>query len=97
MGSADRTYFWFRGYAYQVVQDLVAYDPRHLEALLAGDRVDNDVAVDADEVLRVEDTVLILTRPVLLALSSQQAWAWLFKRAQPCALVVWAACCEWHC
>jgi hypothetical protein len=43
-----------------VVQDLIANDARHLEALLAGNGVDNHVAVDANEVLRVEDAVLIL-------------------------------------
>jgi hypothetical protein len=43
-----------------VVEDLVADDARHFEALLAGDRVDNYIAVDADEVLRIEDAVLIL-------------------------------------
>lgn len=43
-----------------MVQDLVADDPCHLEALLGGDRVDNHVAVDADEVLRVENAVFIL-------------------------------------
>jgi hypothetical protein len=95
VGSADWTYFWFWGYTYQVVENLVADDARHLEALLAGDRVDNDVAVDADEVLRVEDAVLILRAPVLLATSSQQAWAWLFGRAAPCAGCVGAAWCGW--
>jgi hypothetical protein len=43
-----------------VIEDLVADDTRHFEALLAGDRVDNHVAMDADEVLRVEDAVLVL-------------------------------------
>jgi hypothetical protein len=45
---------------YKVVQDLVADDARHFEALFAGDGVDNHVAMDADEVLGVEDTVFIL-------------------------------------
>ena len=43
-----------------MVEDLIADDARHLEALFAGDRVDDHVTVDADEVLRVEDTVFIL-------------------------------------
>jgi hypothetical protein len=43
-----------------MVEDLVADDARHFEALLAGDRVDDHVAMDADEVFRVEDAVLIL-------------------------------------
>jgi hypothetical protein len=57
---------------YEVVQNLVADDARHFEALLAGDRVDDHVAVDADEVFRVEYAVFILDggesvsrRPVL--------------------------------
>jgi hypothetical protein len=74
VGGADSTYFRLWAYTYQVVEDLVADDARHLEALLAGDRVDNDVAVDADEVLRVEDAVLILQGTELLATTSQQAW-----------------------
>lgn len=44
----------------QVVEDLVAYYAGHFERLLVGDRVHDHVAVDADEVLRVEDAVLIL-------------------------------------
>ena len=43
-----------------MVEDLVADDACHFEALLAGDRVDNHIAVDADEVLRVKNAVLIL-------------------------------------
>lgn len=45
---------------HEVIEDLVSYDARHFEALLAGDRVDNHVAMDADEVLGIEDAVLIL-------------------------------------
>ena len=45
---------------YQVVQDLVSDDAHHLEALLAADRVDDHVAVDANEVLGVEDAVFVL-------------------------------------
>jgi hypothetical protein len=45
---------------YKVVQDLVPDDAHHLEALLAADRVDDHVAVDADKVLGVEDAVLVL-------------------------------------
>ena len=60
---------------YQVIENLVAYDPGHLEALLAGDRVHDHVAMDADEVLGVENAVFILQsgdvsrRPVLNELS----------------------------
>ena len=43
-----------------MVQDLVADDAAHLEALLARDRIHNHVAVDADEVLAVQDGVLVL-------------------------------------
>lgn len=45
---------------YQVVQDLIPDDAHHLEALLAADRVDDHVAVDANEVLGVKDAVFIL-------------------------------------
>jgi len=47
-------------FAYKVVQDLVPDDAHHLEALLAADRVDDHVAVNADKVLGVEDAVLVL-------------------------------------
>jgi hypothetical protein len=43
-----------------VVQNLVSDYPRHLEALLAGHRVHNHVAMNADEMLGIEDTVFIL-------------------------------------
>lgn len=43
-----------------MVQDLISDDAHHLEALLAANRVDDHVAVDADEVLGVEDAVFIL-------------------------------------
>jgi hypothetical protein len=43
-----------------VVQDLVSDDAHHFEALLAADGVDDHVAVDADEVLGVENAVLVL-------------------------------------
>ena len=52
---------------YKVVQDLVADDPRHLEALLRGHRVDDQVAMDADEVLRVKNAVLILRRSEIVS------------------------------
>lgn len=47
-------------YTYKVVQDLVPNDAHHLKALLAANRVDDHVAVDADKVLGVEDAVLVL-------------------------------------
>jgi len=50
---------------YEVVQDLVADDARHFEALLACDRVDNHVAMDANKVLRVENAILILVKTVI--------------------------------
>jgi hypothetical protein len=43
-----------------VVEDLVADDAGHFEALLRGYRVDDHVAMDADEVFRIEDAVFIL-------------------------------------
>lgn len=47
-----------------MVEDLVADDATHFEALLARDRVDDHVAVDADEVLAVEDGVFVLARRI---------------------------------
>jgi hypothetical protein len=49
-----------RGYTYKVVQDLVTDDACHFVALFAGDRVDNDVAMNTNEMFRIEDAVLIL-------------------------------------
>jgi hypothetical protein len=43
-----------------VVEDLVADDAGHFEALFRGYRVDDHVAMDADEVFRIEDAVFIL-------------------------------------
>jgi hypothetical protein len=43
-----------------VVQNLVSYDAHHLEALLAADRVDDHVAMNANEVLGVKNAVLVL-------------------------------------
>src|SRR5688500_12117850 len=45
-----------------MIQNLIANDPRHLKALLAGDGIHNHVAVDADEVFGIEDAVFILER-----------------------------------
>lgn len=47
-----------------MVQDLVSDDAHHLEALLAADGVDNHVAMNADEVLGVENAVLVLASSV---------------------------------
>jgi len=49
---------------YKVVEDLVTNDARHLETLLAGHRIDNQVAMDANEVLRIQNAVLILASGV---------------------------------
>ena len=43
-----------------MVQNLIPDDATHLEALLAGYRIDDDVAVYTDKVLGVEDGVFIL-------------------------------------
>jgi hypothetical protein len=61
------TYDILAGGTHEVVENLVADDARHLEALLAGDRVDNHVAMDANEVLRVEDAILILKGSVIVS------------------------------
>lgn len=45
---------------YQVVQDLVSDDLDHLKGLRRSYRVHKHVPVDPNEVLRVENTVLIL-------------------------------------
>ena len=45
---------------YKVIEDLVPDDADHLEGLPRGDRVDQHVPMNPDEVLGVEDTVLIL-------------------------------------
>lgn len=45
---------------YEVVQQLLADNLHHLEGGFGGHRVDKHIAVDADEVLAVHDTVLIL-------------------------------------
>jgi hypothetical protein len=43
-----------------VIQNFVANDSHHLEALLAADAVDDHVTVDADEVLAVQNGVFVL-------------------------------------
>lgn len=48
----------------EVIEDLVPYDPRHLKALLAVDRIDDYIAVYANEVLGVQDAVFILSRSI---------------------------------
>jgi hypothetical protein len=89
------------GDTYKVIENLVTNDACHFKALLAGDRVDNHVAMDADEMFRVENAVLILNEAGLLAEFSKQASikpryssAW-----RPCAPVEWcdvdAACFWW--
>ena len=47
-----------------MIQNLVPNNLDHLERLQRGDAVDEHVAMDADEVLRVEDAVLVLARCV---------------------------------
>ena len=55
------------GETYEVVEDLITNDARHLEALLAGDRVDNHVAMDTNKVLGVKNAVLILEKAFMSA------------------------------
>ena len=50
--------------AYQVIENLVPYDPAHLEALLAPHGVHNHVSMYANEVLAVQDGVLVLARRI---------------------------------
>lgn len=44
----------------QVVKDLVPDNADHLKRLLRGERIDQHVSMDADEVFRVENAVLVL-------------------------------------
>lgn len=46
--------------AYQMVEDLVSDDGHHVKGHPRTDRVYNHVAMDADEMLRIENGVLIL-------------------------------------
>ena len=48
----------------QMIQDLVPDDADHLKALFRADGIDNHVAVDADEVFRVENRVFVLASGV---------------------------------
>lgn len=43
-----------------MVQDLIANDRHHVKGLARGHRVYNDVAMDTNEMLRVQDTIFIL-------------------------------------
>jgi hypothetical protein len=61
------------GETHEVVEDLIPDDARHLETLLACDRVDDHVAVDTDEVLGVKNAVLILVKATILAVFTYQA------------------------
>lgn len=47
-----------------MIENLVSYDSDHLEALLACNGVDNHVAMDADEMLAVENAVFVLASSV---------------------------------
>ncbi len=63
------------GERYQVVEDLVTQDPDHLERLLGSDRVDEHVAMDADEVFRVQYRVFILKQGHAAMAASMSAGA----------------------
>lgn len=52
---------------HEVVEDLVTNNTRHLEALLACDGIDDHVAMDTNEVLRVKNAILILVTVVTSA------------------------------
>lgn len=43
-----------------MVENLVSDDPEHVKGLAGSDGVDDHVAMDADEVFRVEDAVFVL-------------------------------------
>ena len=43
-----------------MVENLVPQDPNHVVRLLGGDRVDQHIAMNADEVFGVQDTVFVL-------------------------------------
>lgn len=43
-----------------MVQDFIANDRHHVERLARGHRVYNDVAMDTNEMLRIQDTIFIL-------------------------------------
>ena len=45
-----------------MVEDLITQDPNHLKRLPGSNRVDEHVAVNANEMLRVQDAVFILDR-----------------------------------
>jgi hypothetical protein len=45
-----------------VVEDLVANDACHFKTLFVRHRVDDQVPMDADEMLRVEDAIFVLER-----------------------------------
>jgi hypothetical protein len=67
-----------------VIEDLITNDARHLEALLGSDRIYNHVAMDANEMLGVEDTVLVLQRDILSANCSEQRLTRTFQRGTGC-------------
>lgn len=67
---------------HEVIENLIADNARHFEALLARNRVDDHVAVNADEVLRVEDAILILARESLSADTSQGAVRVMSERSE---------------
>lgn len=44
-----------------MIQDLIPYNPHHFPTLLARNRIDNHIPMDANEVLAIKDGVFILT------------------------------------
>ena len=57
-----KSFHWtnISGGAYHMIQNLVADDSHHLEALLAANAVDNHVSMDANKVLAIQNGVFIL-------------------------------------
>lgn len=50
--------------AHQVVENLISNNSNHVEGLARCDRVNDDVAMNSDEMLRVQDAVFILASRV---------------------------------
>lgn len=65
--ACDVCVFVVQGKPYEVIEDLVPDDARHLEALLACNRIDDHVAMDTNEVLRVKNAILILVNVALVS------------------------------
>ena len=43
-----------------MIENFVSNDPDHVKGLPGGDRINDDIAMDSNEVFRVHDTIVIL-------------------------------------